>query len=54
MEIDGLRAIIPVTYNNNRDGEREMAGSDYFIFLISNQISGIFLSSLPPAPHHEQ
>jgi hypothetical protein len=47
------RNIIPVTSNNTRDGEREMAGSDYFIFLVSNQISGIFLSSFPPAPHHQ-
>jgi len=53
MEIDGLGTITAVTSKNNRDGETEMAGLDYFIFLISNQISGIFLSSLPPATHHQ-
>jgi len=53
METDRLCTIIPVTSNNSRDGERDIVGSDYFIFLISNQISGIFLSSLPPVPHHK-
>jgi hypothetical protein len=50
MEMDGRRTIIiPYRSKNSRDGERKMAGSDYFVFLIFNQISGIFLSSLPPA-----